>query len=59
MENKNIMVGRHQEKRIKGLNEQRQLRYVRNYVASRFSKYPPTDASIDILRNTLSYFETI
>lgn len=46
-------------KRIKGLNEQRQLRYVRNYVASRFSKYPPTDASIDILRNTLSYIETI
>lgn len=46
-------------KRIKGLNEQRQLHYVRNFVASRFSKLPPTDASIDILRNTLSYLETI
>lgn len=46
-------------KRIKGLNEQRQLRYVRNFVASRFSKLPPADASIDILRNTLSYLESI
>ena len=46
-------------KRIKGLNEQRQLRYVRNYVASRFSNNPPTDAYIDILRNTLLYLETI
>lgn len=46
-------------KRIKGLNGQRQLRYVRNHVASRFSKYPPAEAANDILRNKLSYLETI
>lgn len=46
-------------KRIKGLKEQRQLCYVRNYVASRFSRYPPTDACSFILSNTLSYIDTI
>lgn len=46
-------------KRIKGLNGQRQLRYVRNFVASRFSKYPPSDACGYILNNTLAYLDTI
>lgn len=46
-------------KRIKGLNELRQLRYIRNYIASRFSKYPPADACGYILSNTLSYIDTI
>jgi hypothetical protein len=46
-------------KRIKGLNEQRQLRYVSNYIASRFSKYPPAEACSFILSNTLSYIDTI